>query len=147
MIFLLVDDDPDDVILFRDTLMEVNKTVELTSAPDGKAALNLLRNGASPKPELIFLDLNMPLMNGKECLQHLKQDATLKDIPVIMYTTSSQSSDIEETMMAGAAAFITKPASVKELKNILASISGGVKHLQKTLSILSNTASTFIVCS
>jgi len=71
----------------------------------------------------------------------------LQDIPVIMYTTSSRSKDIEETMQKGAVCFITKPTNIKELKNILMCISQNVHgNLEKSLRTLSNTATTFIVC-
>src|SRR5687768_14961993 len=102
MNFLLVDDDPDDTLLFKEVLHEVNSSVGFASAANGKAALSLLRSGTIPLPQIIFLDLNMPLMNGKECLMEIKQDPELMHIPVIIYTTSSQSRDIEETMMGGA---------------------------------------------
>ncbi len=147
MNFLLVDDDPDDTLLFRDILQDVDSSVGFTSAVNGKAALSLLRSGTIPLPHIIFLDLNMPLMNGKECLLELKQDPALMHIPVIIYTTSSQSRDIEETMMGGAICFITKPTSLKDLDYILTQItSSPLNNLEKTVRNLSNTANTFIVC-
>ena len=147
MNFLLVDDDPDDSLLFKEVLHDVNSSVGFTSAENGKAALSLLRSRAIPLPHIIFLDLNMPLMNGKECLSELKQDAELMHIPVIIYTTSSQSRDIEETMMGGALCFITKPTSLKDLRNILSQITASpLNNLEKTVRNLSNTANTFIVC-
>ncbi len=147
MNFLLVDDDPDDTLLFKEVLHEVNSSVGFASAANGKAALSLLRSGTIPLPQIIFLDLNMPLMNGKECLLEIKQDPELMHIPVIIYTTSSQSRDIEETMMGGALCFITKPTSLKDLRNILTQITASpLNNLEKTVRNLSNTANTFIVC-
>lgn len=147
MNFLLVDDDPDDSLLFKEILQEVKSSVRFVSATNGKAALTLLRSGEIPLPQIIFLDLNMPLMNGKECLLELKQDAQLMHIPVIIYTTSSQSRDIEETMMGGALCFITKPTSLKDLRSILSQITASpLNGLEKTVKNLSNTANTFIVC-
>ncbi len=145
--FLLVDDDIDDSSLFEEILHEVDPTVKFVNAPDGQAALDLLRKSNGNLPDLIFLDLNMPKMDGKQCLLELKADAGLAKIPVIMYTTSSQSRDIEQTMMHGAICFITKPTDIRELRNIITSITRNIhKNLESTLKSLSNSSNTFIVC-
>ena len=143
----LADDDNDDAFLFAEILKEINPSIRLITAIDGEDALEKLTTKGALLPDVIFLDLNMPRMDGKECLAALKNDEKLRDIPVIMYTTSSQSRDIEETLQRGAICFITKPSSVKELREILAAISNNVhKNLEGTLQRLSNTQSTFIVC-
>jgi CheY-like chemotaxis protein len=145
--FLLVDDDTDDTSLFKEVLEEVNPSIIFNWAEDGQQALQFLKNQKSELPDVIFLDLNMPRMGGKECLAEIKNDEKLHKIPVIMYTTSSQSKDIEETIQKGAICFITKPTNMKELKNILSSIAGNVRsNLEKTLRLLSNNTTTFIVC-
>jgi CheY-like chemotaxis protein len=145
--FLLVDDDSDDTSLFKEVLGEVNSSIIFNSAEDGQQAIQFLKSRTNELPDVIFLDLNMPRMGGKECLVQIKNDEKLHKIPVIMYTTSSQSKDIEETMQKGAICFITKPTNIKELKNILASIAGSVhNNLEKTLRNLSNTINTFMVC-
>jgi len=145
--FLLVDDDSDDTSLFKEVLEEVNSSIIFNSAEDGQQAIQFLKSRTNELPDVIFLDLNMPKMGGKECLTQIKKDEHLHKIPVIMYTTSSQSKDIEETMQKGAICFITKPTNIKELKNILASIAGSVhNNLEKTLRNLSNTINTFMVC-
>ena len=118
----------------------------IASATDGQEALDQLLS-KSIIPDLIFLDLNMPRMDGKECLALIKQEDELKHIPVIMYTTSSQSQDIEQTMLQGAVCFITKPSSLRELENILSSIAESMpEDLEEALRYLSNNANTFIVC-
>jgi CheY-like chemotaxis protein len=145
--FLLVDDDTDDTSLFKEVLEEVNPSISFIWAEDGQQALQFLKNEDNNLPDVIFLDLNMPRMGGKECLTEIKSDEKLHKIPVIMYTTSSQSKDIEETIQKGAICFITKPTNMKELKNILSSIAGNVhSNLEKTLRLLSNNTTTFIVC-
>lgn len=145
--FFLADDDPDDVDLFGDVLKDVDSAIRLRTAGDGQETLFKLRSEGVDLPDVIFLDLNMPRMGGKECLKELKADGQLQSVPVIMYTTSSQSRDIEEAMLNGAVCFITKPSSLKELKHILSSIADSLpNNLEKTLRHLSNTASTFIVC-
>jgi CheY-like chemotaxis protein len=146
--FLLADDDADDASLFQDALMEVDDSIDFQYAKDGQETLELLKDESSTLPDIIFLDLNMPRMDGKECLRNLKMDTELSRIPVIMYTTSSQAKDIEETMMSGALCFITKPSNMKELKRILFTIVQGIPNdLQKEIRMLSNNSSTFIVSS
>ena len=89
---------------------------------------------------------NIPLMDGKECLSDLKKDQQVKRIPVIMFTTSSQSKDIEETMLRGAICFIIKPKGFRELKNILLPISQNINgNPKKCLHKLSSASGTFIV--
>ena len=145
--FFLVDDDTDDTLIFKEVLQDVNPAIDFKSASDGEEALYILKQSDAKLPDIIFLDLNMPRMDGKECLVELKKDAQLKRIPVVMYTTSSLSKDIEETLQKGAVCFITKPTNLKELKNILLSISQNLNgNLEKSLRSLSNTSSTFIVC-
>lgn len=145
--FLLVDDDVDDTLLFQDVLNEVDSSIHFFSASDGEQAIHFLEAPGIVLPDLIFLDLNMPKMGGKECLAKLKQDDRFKHIPVIIYTTSSQSRDIEEVMMNGATGFITKPSNMKILKNILEAITGNLSgNLEKTLRSLSKDSHAFIVC-
>jgi CheY-like chemotaxis protein len=145
--FLLVDDDADDVSIFKEVLEEINPSIDFIFAADGQEALEILKEQRTNFPDIIFLDLNMPRMDGKECLVQIKKDPVLQSIPVIMYTTSCQSKDIEETMLKGAMCFITKPTNIAELKHILSSISQNVHgNLEKSLRALSDTSSTFIVC-
>jgi|SRR6478735_7203905 len=144
--FFLVDDDIDDVSLFQEMLSEVDPSIKFAHANDGQDALDQLLS-KSTTPDLIFLDLNMPRMDGIQCLKQIKQADELKDIPVIMYTTSSHSQDIEETMLHGAVCFITKPSSIRELESILSSIAESMpEELEDALRYLSNNANTFIVC-
>lgn len=143
----VVDDDNDDINLFKEVLQEIDAAIECGVAEDGREAMDILTQSENDLPDLIFLDLNMPRMDGKECLRRLKADESLQHIPVLIYTTSSQSKDIEETMMSGAVCFITKPTTVRELESIIrAVISSPSGNLVKTLRTLSNQASTFIVC-
>ncbi|HVG12952.1 MAG TPA: response regulator [Flavisolibacter sp.] len=146
--FFLVDDDADDIELFEEVLKEISPSTVLTAAVNGKEALQKLRTQETRRPDVLFLDLNMPLMGGKECLKEIKADPHLQNLPVIMYTTSSHSKDIEETIISGALAFITKPTGTKELKYILSSLANGLRHdLQKTVRDLSTNSTTFIVSS
>lgn len=144
--FFLIDDDVDDTLLFQEVLGELEFPVNFNSAVNGHVALKKLQKENAILPDVIFLDLNMPVMDGKECLAHLKADTQLSHVPVIMYTTSSQSKDIEETLMSGAVCFITKPTSLKALREILLAIARSLPHnLDKTLRQLSHDTNTYIV--
>lgn len=143
--FLLVDDDMDDTFVFGEVLAEVDPSIGLSTASNGQEALQQLMAHGALLPDVIFLDLNMPRMDGKQCLFELKQNDKLRHIPVMMYTTSSHSADIEQTMQMGAICFITKPADFKELKSILAIIANNAQNLPRALQLLSKQ-STWILC-
>jgi CheY-like chemotaxis protein len=107
---LIIDDDDDDRSLFLDALKEVNDTVKCLSASNGQDGLNILKNMKGVLPDLIFLDLNMPCLNGKQCLAEIKNNSDFAHIPVIIYSTTKRFEDVEETKKLGAAYFLTKPA-------------------------------------
>ena len=113
--FFIVDDDIDDQDLFIEAVSEVDKTIKCMSVSNCEEALDLLRNKKINLPDMIFLDLNMPRLNGKQCLAELKKEAHLAHIPVIIYSTSSEKRDIEETSRLGAAHFLTKPNKFEDL--------------------------------
>jgi CheY-like chemotaxis protein len=113
--FFIVDDDIDDQDLFIEAVNEVDNSIECLSASNCEEALDLLKNRKIALPDMIFLDLNMPRLNGKQCLAELKKQAHLRDIPVVIYSTSSEKRDIEETTRLGAAHFLTKPNKFEEL--------------------------------
>ena len=118
---LIVDDDPDDVQFFCNALYESNKPYYCISVTNAEEALLFIENTLI-NPEFIFLDLNMPRVDGKECLIKLKSNPQSKDIPVIVYSTSSNKKEIEDVYKLGAAKFITKPDSMKVLINALSNI-------------------------
>ena len=116
--FLLIDDDEDDRELFEIALKELNHKPVYHSAASCCKALELLEGGEI-KPDYIFLDLNMPQMSGCDCLTALKKNLALSDIPVIIFSTSSDQRDKHETKEMGAVDFITKPPKTSELTIIL----------------------------
>jgi CheY-like chemotaxis protein len=118
---LMVDDDPEDVQFFCNALYESNQPFYCISVTNAEEALSFLENTLIT-PEFIFLDLNMPRINGRECLTKLKADPRSKDIPVIIYSTSSHKKEIDELYKLGAAMFITKPYSMRVLMNTISSI-------------------------
>jgi CheY-like chemotaxis protein len=115
---LLVDDDDDDKEIFCLALAQADPSMKCSVASDGLEALAML-NSASFIPDYIFLDLNMPLMNGKECLREIRKTDRLKDVPVVIFSTSLLQKDIMETKALGASSFITKPPSVAKLAQSL----------------------------
>lgn len=108
-IVLLIDDDPDDRDIFCEALHEVDVSAQCIAVQDGAEALGMLQSHDGALPDFIFLDLNMPRLNGQQCLSEIKKTGSLLHIPVIIYTTSKQQQDIDETRSLGAAYFITKP--------------------------------------
>jgi CheY-like chemotaxis protein len=115
---LLIDDDEDDQELFLMAMNEIAASVKCTAVSSAQTALRQLETHALTT-DLIFLDLNMPIMTGQQFLSELKKKDELKRIPVIILTTSSTKETINETKALGARNFITKPSDFKELKNIL----------------------------
>lgn len=114
----MADDDLDDAELFSEALSTIQPDVTFHHVPDGQAVFKFL-DAAEEKPSIIFLDLNMPEMNGWQCLAKLKNEANLKSIPVIMYSTSSNPREKEIAIQLGALGFITKPSSFIDLTKIL----------------------------
>ena len=103
---MLIDDDPDDQLLFRDAVHTVGQDLQCELASSCMEALKQLEVFS---PDLIFMDLNMPVMSGFDCLAHLKNKSEFRDIPVIIFTTSKNQSDINRTRQLGASWFMTKP--------------------------------------
>jgi CheY-like chemotaxis protein len=118
----LIDDDMDDVELFREALEEVDPSVSLQYANDGYEAVRALTEQKQVLPDLIFLDISMPVFNGLQCLASFKKEEKLRDLPVIMYTTSSQEREVRAARELGASGFVTKPNEFKHLKRMLAMI-------------------------
>lgn len=113
-ICLLIDDDVDDQEIFALAMDKISFPFVCQVANNGFEALQKLGK-ENVLPDYIFLDLNMPRMNGKECLRELKKNARFRNIPVVIYSTSSSQSDINDTKKLGAAAFIIKPFSLDAL--------------------------------
>lgn len=120
--FLVVDDDADDREFFREAVSEVFPNAQCREAIDGVDALAKLRLASEQLPDYIFLDLNMPRMDGKSLLVELKKDCQFRQIPVIVFTTSSAPKDKEETQILGAASFITKPYEFDKLCKSIQSV-------------------------
>jgi len=127
---LLVDDDPDDQMLFKEALEDVGSTVLYLTACNGIDALDKLNMAFSVLPDLVFMDVNMPKMNGIDCLKKMQQSAVLKDIPVVMYSTSCPPSFQKDCFDNGAAHYMEKPSDFVALCGALERImTQGIPHL------------------
>jgi CheY-like chemotaxis protein len=120
---LLAEDDQDDRDLFLEILEESGVTSRLTTVHDGKMLTDYLAGISDPPPpDVIFLDINMPFKDGKTCLKEIRQNKKFKNVPIIMFTTSTHRKDIEDSYHNGANRYILKSDFYKQEKNILKSI-------------------------
>lgn len=113
---LLGDDDEEDQEIFTAAMREVAPEVKISLARDGRQVMKVLQSGVLP--DVIFLDLNMPLKDGKECLEEIRAHKEFNKIPVVIYSTSAAHEHIDETYNKGADYYVCKPDSFIELKNI-----------------------------
>lgn len=118
----LADDDQDDRSLFVEALLEIDSSIILKQAEDGIQLMNILRNESYTLPKLIFLDINMPKLNGFECLEQIKQDFNLKSLSVIMLSTSNDSEAKNKALTLGASSYAVKPNTFGELKSLIKNI-------------------------
>ena len=122
---LLCEDSPGDVRLTKEAFRVANEAVNLHVATDGLEALVFLRKNdmhIRPRPDLILLDLNMPKMDGREVLAHIKTDDYLKTIPVVILTTSEFEGDITKSYQLAANCYLNKPVELEEFEILIKSI-------------------------
>jgi CheY-like chemotaxis protein len=116
---LLIEDDLDDIQIFCMILTELYPGVNIVSHQHSDIALKNLAQGNVSMPDYIFLDLNMPKMDGWECLTFIKQIPMYRNVPVIMYTTSNKEEDMSHALNLGASHFLTKSFTVEDMRNTL----------------------------
>ena len=123
---LLVEDDPGDVLITREAFAENKVRNNLSVVNDGVKALQFLRRQAqyadAPRPDLILLDLNLPRMTGHEVLAHIKSDADLQRIPVVVLTTSDAEEDVLRSYDLHANAYVTKPVDFERFLGVVRQI-------------------------
>lgn len=112
----IIDDDPDDQNLLIEAIKEINLSIECYTAMNGQEGLNRLETGTVPFPSLIFLDLNMPRIDGRKFLATIKQHPKFNTIPVVIYSTSTNQMERNEMLQLGAADYIAKHADFSLLK-------------------------------
>lgn len=113
-VLFIVDDDEDDINLFVEAVNEIDKSMGCFKAKNGEDALARLEE-LEMLPDVIFLDLNMPKMNGRETLERLKSSERFRNIPVVIYSTSTSQQDKDDTAALGAADYLAKPDSFTDL--------------------------------
>jgi DNA-binding response OmpR family regulator len=129
----MVDDDEDDRSLFMEAVQRIDESAECVCIDNCEDALRLLKSVSNSVFNYIFLDLNIPRINGKQCLREIKKIEQARAIPVVIYTTSNLEKDKKETKELGAAYYFTKPNTFTELVNIVGNlVSGKAKKLCET---------------
>jgi len=118
---ILTEDDSDDVMIFKLAIEEIGYGCELIVAQSGEALFTMI-DEMTFKPEVIFLDLNMPSMSGFDCLEKIRSTSGLDDCKVVILTTSKDERDKEKCLSLGADMFVTKPSGIATLASILKSI-------------------------
>ena len=128
-IVLLAEDDADDIYLIGEAIDECGLDARVLNVQDGEELLQMLRHQDKyqsskdwPRPDLILLDLNMPLKDGREALSEIKADPDLCTIPVVVLTTSKADDDLEHSYAVGASGFVTKPVSFSGLRDAIQKI-------------------------
>lgn len=123
---LVADDDPDDRMLIEDAFLESKLSNDLHFVKDGIELMEYLRREGpyqdadkAPRPGIVLLDLNMPRMDGREALAEIKADPNLKQIPIVVLTTSKAEEDILRTYDMGVNSFVTKPVTFEGLVDMV----------------------------
>jgi CheY-like chemotaxis protein len=120
MLLLNIDDDPEDLDIFFRAVKTVNPLAKCLLARNAKEALHILKD--TLLPDYIFLDIRMPLLDGKTVLKELRKNRKLRSVPVIMYSTTINPGEIEEYQSLGANQFLTKGSDFQGLCNSLRSV-------------------------
>jgi len=119
---LLIEDDQVDALTVKRILRELSAGDRLDIVSDGEQALEFLKDPVQPRPSIILLDLNMPRMNGIEFLQIVKNEESLKMIPVVVVTTSKGGQDIADSFGLGVAGYMVKPVNYQKFVEIITTI-------------------------
>ncbi|CAH8282132.1 CheY-like chemotaxis protein [Mariniflexile fucanivorans] len=119
LLIYLADDDNEDRMLFKEALDELNMNVAVEDFDNGVTLMEHLLMAGKPLPDAIYLDLNMPLMNGEECLNDIRNEPQLSKIPIIIYSTYIDEAMADTLQNKGANWYLMKPSTFGNLKNLL----------------------------
>lgn len=119
---LLTDDDADDRLFFKEAMEEIKIKTVVSFVNDGLQLMNYLNQPNVRLPNVVFLDLNMPVKNGLECLKEIRRNSRLRDLAIVIYSTSGSDQDIEEAFVHGANIYIKKPNDFSKLKSTLTQV-------------------------
>jgi response regulator RpfG family c-di-GMP phosphodiesterase len=117
---IITDDDSDDQELFSMAISEISKNIKISLAENGTDLIKKLQE--KELPDLIFLDLNMPGMNGIECLAKIRSTPSLAELPVLIYSTSANPEQIDEAYNNGANYYLQKPCSYREIQSLVTKV-------------------------
>jgi CheY-like chemotaxis protein len=117
----LIDDDDDDREIFGTALANIDEAICFMSAASAIEALQRLEDQDNFTPDYIFIDLHMPVVDGKQCLSQIKKMNRFKNVPVVIYSTSISPKDIDDARRLGAAGYISKPYKIQNLQEFLQS--------------------------
>ncbi len=115
-------------MFFEEALEDLDLGTSFAHAPNGKEAIEILSDGRGRLPDIVFLDLNMPLMSGHECLERIRRDEGLKNLKVVIYSTSFDPVTVDFLHDIGANHYIRKPGAFKDLKR---TISAAISSLER----------------
>jgi CheY-like chemotaxis protein len=116
---LLAEDDEDDRYFFEKALKELSIPTHLSAVADGEKLMDYLFENSNHLPDVLFLDINMPRKNGNECLLEIKHNEKLKNLPVVMFSTTNSWESINMLFKSGAHVFIHKPGEFAQLKEVI----------------------------
>ena len=119
---LLAEDDEDDRLFFKEALQEIKVKTIIDFVNDGSQLMKYLNQPNRRLPHMVFIDLNMPVMSGLECLIEIRRNKQLKDLAIVIYSTSASEEDIEEAFVNGANIYVKKPNDFALLKTSLARV-------------------------
>jgi len=115
---LLVDDSDDDIFLVREAFRESGVAHRIDAISDGEQALNFLRDKTAHRPDVVLLDINMPRFSGFDVLEWVQSDPDLREIPIVMLTTSEQPEDVRRATEGGARDYFRKPVEFSHLRDL-----------------------------
>lgn len=124
----LADDDSDDRAFFRDALTEIPISTTIEEFSNGVDLMSHLLKKENDIPDVIFLDLKMPMMNGFECLSDIRELDFLKEVPIVIYSTSFHQKDVDKLKEMGATLYLKKPSSFNQLKTLLHKCLSHITH-------------------
>lgn len=125
---LLADDDADDRLFFKEAMEEINIDTMVSFVNDGSQLMYFLNQPDIRLPNIVFLDINMPVKNGMQCLKEIRNNRRFKDMLIVIYSTSGSENDMQEAFINGADAYLKKPNNFAELKSSLANVLNGSIH-------------------
>jgi len=119
---LLADDDADDRLFFKEAMEEINIDTMVSFVNDGSQLMYFLNQPDICLPHILFLDINMPVKNGMECLKEIRSNDRFKDMMIVIYSTSGSDNDMQEAFVNGANVYLKKPNNFADLKVSLANV-------------------------